>query len=186
MASGFNARKAAQVVAYLANNAPDARLNVVKTIKLVYLADRDSFEHFGFPILDEDRVSMRLGPVNSTTYDYVKGEIEDQNWSELLQDRENHEISVTEKGKLCDWDELSEADIQCLDRTWQNFGHMSHWQLVDWTHDPKNVPEWKNPNGGSLPIRVSEILTSLGVENADAHSQVIEDHRRINRLIANI
>ncbi len=49
MAMGFNARKAAQVVAYLANKTPQKRLNIVKAMKLVYLADRDSFQHYGFP-----------------------------------------------------------------------------------------------------------------------------------------
>ena len=78
MVSGFNARKAAQVVAYLANKAPNGRLNILKAIKLVYLADRESLRQSGFPILDDDRFSMPHGPVNSTTLRLANGELEDR------------------------------------------------------------------------------------------------------------
>ena len=186
MASGFNARKAAQVVAYLANKAPDARLNILKAIKLVYLADRESLRQSGFPILDEHRYSLPNGPINSTTLNYVNGDLKDAAWSELIQDRANHELSVTPAGKACGWDELSEAEVQCLDKVWQDFGHMDGYALRDWTHDPKNIPEWEDPNGSSALIPVRRILQNLAIENADAHSQVIEDHHRINRLLANL
>jgi uncharacterized phage-associated protein len=186
MAVGFNARKAAQVVAYFAKRTVSARVNVLKVIKLVYLADRESLRRSGFPILDDNRVSMEHGPVNSITYNYLKGELEDQAWSELLHDRENHEVAITDAGKACDWDELSDAEIECLDKVWQDFGHMDKYVLRDWTHDPKNVPEWEDPNGSSEAIPVRRILQNLGVDNADEHGAVIEDHRRINRLLANL
>jgi uncharacterized phage-associated protein len=186
MASGFNARKAAQVVAYLANKAPNARLNILKAIKLVYLADRESLRQSGFPILDDDRFSMPHGPVNSTTLRLANGELEDAGWSEFIEDRANHELAVTDAGRTCEWDELSDAEVQCLDKVWQDFGHMDKYVLRDWTHDPKNVPEWEDPDGSSSPIPVRRILQNLGVENPDAHSSVIEDHRRINRLLANL
>ena len=186
MASGFNARKAAQVVAYLANKSQNARLNILKAIKLVYLADRESLQRSGFPILDDERVSMPQGPVNSMTLRLVNGEIEDAGWSELIEDRANYELAITDAGKTCEWDELSDAEIACLDKVWQDFGHMDKYVLRDWTHDPNNVPEWEDPNGSSSPIPVRRILQNLGVQNADAHSQVIDDHRRINRLLANL
>ena len=100
MVSGFNARKAAQVVAYLANKAPNGRLNILKAIKLVYLADRESLRQSGFPILDDDRFSMPHGPVNSTTLRLANGELEDASWSEIIADRSNHELSVTDAGKM--------------------------------------------------------------------------------------
>ena len=186
MVSDFNARKAAQVVAYLANKAPNGRMNILKAIKLVYLADRESLRQSGFPILDDDRFSMPHGPVNSTTLRLANGELEEASWSELIEDRSNHELSVTDAGKICDWDELSDAETQCLDTVWQEFGHMEPFALRDWTHDPKNLPEWEDPNGSSFPIPIRRILQNLGVENANVHGHVIEDHRRVNRLLANL
>ena len=63
---------------------------------------------------------------------------------------------------------------------------MDPFVLRDWTHDPKNLPEWEDPNGSSFPIPIRRILQNLAVENADVHGHVIEDHRRINRLLANL
>ncbi len=52
----YNPVKAAQVIAYLAYKEPGKTLDVLKAIKLVYLADRESITQFGAPILDESRV----------------------------------------------------------------------------------------------------------------------------------
>jgi uncharacterized phage-associated protein len=187
MTSGFNARKAAQVVAYLVHKSPSKRLNVVKLIKLVYLADRASIKSFGFPILDDDdRVSMRLGPVNSTTYRFVNGEEIDPAWTALLRDRANHEISAKPAALESDWDELSDADIQCLDKTWAKFGNFQPFDLVEWTHNPKNVPEWEDPNGSAYLIPMRRILTALGVSDVESHNRAIEDHRRLSRLLDSI
>jgi uncharacterized phage-associated protein len=185
--SGFNSRRAAQVVAYLANKSTTKRLNVVKLIKLVYLADRESIKNFGFPILDDDdRVSMRLGPVNSTTYRYVNGEEISSAWNAILRDRSNHEISVKTAALESGWDELSDADIECLDKTWKTFGHMGPFDLVHWTHDPNNVPEWEDPDGSAYLIPMRRILTALGIEDVDLHNRTIEDHRRLSRLLDSI
>ncbi len=184
MSTGFNAKKAAQVVAYFANQAASKRLNVVKAVKLVYLADRESISRFGFPILDDDRFSMPLGPVNSTTYRFINGELEHKEWSELLQDRENHELSVTTAGASSDLDELSDADIDCLAETWRRFGAMDQWALVDWTHNAKNIPEWEDPNGSSVLIPLQRIMSLLSMENATEHSAVVEDHKKMSRLLA--
>jgi uncharacterized phage-associated protein len=183
---GYNVRKAAQVVAYLANKAPHARLNILKAIKLIYLADRESMRQSGFPILDETHVSMPQGPVNSTTLRFANGELEHLDWSKLIADRANHDLSATAEGQACDWDELSEAELQVLDKVWQDFGHMSQFALRDWTHDAANLPEWEDPNGSSTPIPLRRILQSLAVENAEAHSQAIEDQRQINQLLARL
>ncbi|MEJ0096259.1 MAG: Panacea domain-containing protein [Methylocella sp.] len=129
---------------------------------------------------------MPLGPVNSTTYRFINGEMEDQNWSEFLRDRSNHELSVTQAGSQSDWDELSDADIECLDRTWSRFGHMQPFELVNWTHDPANIPEWENPEGSSYLIPIRRILKMLMVANAEEHSKVVEDHRKITRLLESI
>lgn len=184
ISAGFNPRKAAQVIAYFAKREPGKRLNIVKAIKLVYLADRDSIANFGFPILDEDWVSMKLGPVNSTTYRFVNGEMEDSSWSEFLRDRANHSISMVPGADIHDWDELSDADIECLERVWKEFGHMDRFVLAQWTHD--NIPEWEDPGNSSYLIPVSRILRMLEIENADEHKSLIEDQRKIARVFETI
>lgn len=188
MPVGYNARKAAQVIAYLAKKSANKRLHVVKAIKLVYLADRESIARYGFPILDETRVSMRHGPVNSATYSHINGEydLEDCGWSEFLRDRSGHQVSVRPNIRTDDLDELSDADVDCLDEIWRRFGYMNEWDLRDWTHKRKNVPEWENPGGTSIAIPLERLMSILGLENADEQAMIIEDFRRIDEVFKSL
>ena len=43
-----------------------------------------------------------------------------------------------------------------LDETFQNFGHMNRWKLVDFVH---TLPECdKDPEGSAFPIEYADIL----------------------------
>ncbi|APH54813.1 Hypothetical protein GbCGDNIH9_8581 [Granulibacter bethesdensis] len=181
----YNPVKAAQVIAYLACKAQSKTLDVLKAIKLVYLADRESIMRFGAPILDERRVWMPHGPVNSQTYSHINGEhdLDACGWSDYLEDRANHQIAVKEGVSDDDLDELSEADIQCLDAVWDKFGHMGKWTLRDWTHEKVNVPEWEDPQGSSTPIPLERIMTMVGIENAAAQAALVEEHNQISHLL---
>ncbi len=165
----YSPKKAAQIVAYFAINSTGGRLNTLKAVKLVYLADRAAIAEFGFPLQDERRVSMPFGPVNSSTYDYIKGEVPPQfdgGWSDYVTDRRNHNIGLTEQSlSIEDLDELSDAELAVLAKVWEEFGHMTQWELVEWTHDRNNVPEWKDPNGSSRALPLEDIMSAVGCEN---------------------
>ena len=184
--ASYNARKAAQAIAYLAMKTQAASLPVLKAVKLVYLADRESFRRFGFPILEEQHVSMPQGPVNSTTYSHINGEedLDACGWSDFLQARAGNEVAAAAGVSDDALDELSDADIQCLDAVWERFGGMGKWEIRDWTHDRDNVPEWEDPNGRSSPIPLERILNCLHIPNADAQADAIKEHRRLDRVFA--
>ena len=188
MPNGYNARKAAQVIAFFAMKSGNKRLHVVKAIKLVYLGDRDSIANYGFPILDEPRVSMKHGPVNSTTYAHVNGEhdLERAGWSEFIRDRSQHQLSVVPHVTEDDLDELSDADIECLERVWERFGHMNEWQLRDWTHDRRNVPEWENPGSSSKIIPLERIMSVLGLEDPDQQAAIVAEQQQISDIFASL
>ncbi len=180
----YEPRKAAQLVAYLILKAGGQALNVLKAVKLVYLVDRESIKNFGFPVLEEKRCSLPHGPVNSLTYGYIAGDYDPDNcgWSEFLRDRENHNIALAQQGITADdLDELSEADIACADAVWERFGHMTQWQLRDWTHDPRNVPEWEDPNGGSTEIPLQRILHAVGVADAEEFADLAKSFHAVDR-----
>jgi uncharacterized phage-associated protein len=180
----YEPRKAAQLIAYLILRSGGPSLNVLKAVKLVYLVDRESLRKFGFPVLDEKRVSMPHGPVNSTTYSHINGEydLEACGWTDFLEDKEHHQIALARPDLAVeDLDELSDADIACADAVWERFGHMNQWQLRDWTHDPRNVPEWEDPNGGSTEIPLQRILNAVGVRNAEDFVDVSKSFQAIDR-----
>jgi uncharacterized phage-associated protein len=178
----YDPRKAAQTIAYLAVKNGRQPLNILKAIKLVYLADRESVRRSGFTIQDEPHYSMPHGPVNSTTYRLINGEVPPEDtdgWSEFLTDRNEHRVGLVDpQVDADDLDELSDAEISVLDDVWEQFGHMTQWQLVDWTHDPHNVPEWEDPNGSSDPIPLRRMMDALGVPNAADQEAFVREHRR--------
>jgi len=181
----YNPAKAAQVVAYLALKAPGHKLNVVKAVKLVYLADRASVQRWGAPILDEQRVSMRHGPVNSCTYSFINGEggPDDGGWSTYVKDRANHEIGAKPNINEDGLDELSDADILCLDEVWERFGKMDTWDLVKWTHDPENIPEWEDHGSSSFPIPLERIMRNVGVPHASEQARLLVEYSAISSLL---
>ncbi len=55
--------------------------------------------------------------------------------------------------------QLSAAELQLLDAVFQQYGKKTRWELVDLMHQ---LPEWKNPQGGAIPIRCRDILKAEG------------------------
>ena len=180
----YNARKAAQTIAFLALKNKGNALDVLKAIKLIYLADRESLKQYGFPILEENRYSLPHGPVNSETYSYIQGERDDTQvgWSEFLPDREDHKVGLANDGlHEDDLDELSDADINILNKVWSEFGTMDKWQLVEWTHDPLHIPEWEDPGQSSQLIPLKRILGFLNAEHALDQEELIRNMDRLDR-----
>lgn len=182
----YNAAKAAQIIAHLALKTPARSINMLKAIKLVYISDREALGRFGFPMLDEPRVSMRHGPVNSWTYDNAKGEVENGSWSAILDDRANHLIGVKPDITAGDLNELSDAEVEVLDEVWAKFGGMTQWQLVDWTHNSDNVPEWEDPGVSSNAIPLERVLRAVGICNANEHAQFLKDQAALGRIFAEL
>ena len=179
----YNPRKAAQSIAFFILKNDRERLNILKVTKLIYLSDRESLKTYGFPIQDEKRVSMRKGPLNSDTYDYIKGKYTDEGWSAFLSEKIAYSIGLATHAITEDkLDELSEADIEVMNRVWDTFGQMKPSELVSWTHDKNNVPEWEDPNKSSKPIPLLEMMKAVGVKDAEYQVELIEECNRFEKL----
>lgn len=180
----FNARKAAQVSAFFANKQ-GKRIDILKLIKLVYLADRRNMQDFGHPILNDRFVSMPHGPVNSITLNYVNGAVEDhRDWDEFVGRRYGYSVGATRRFSHEELDELSEADCETLERVWVEFGHMDKWELRDWTH--RNCPEWEDPDGSANPIPYARVFKFLGSDDPEELAESVYDDRRIDELFAQL
>lgn len=183
----FTARKAAQMAAYFADRA-GGRIKVLKLMKLLYLADRESMKRYGEPISFDRYVSMDYGPVLSQTLNLINGAYGDtlrHEWDRWIRDREDHDVSLTRDFERKDLDHLSDADVEILDVVWQAFGGASRWNLSDLTHE---FPEWQNPKGSSIPIEERSILRALGMGEAEAAEMVerIEDQHGIDRALSHV
>lgn len=178
MSALFCEKKAAEVAAFFLISAQQksANLTLLKLMKLMYLAERLSYERFGFPIIGDALVSMPNGPVLSCTLDLINfGSADAQGWwDKLISEKTGRDMSLREGVMLSvdDLRELSESDIEVLDTVWQQFGRMSALKLREYTHDPENCPEWVDPDGSSVPIKLETLLCKLGYSDTDVEKIV--------------
>jgi uncharacterized phage-associated protein len=180
----FDARKAAQVVAFFAGKAGN-RINVLKLVKLVYLGDRENMRRHGYPVTNDNFVSMPHGPVNSLTYSHMNGAGQGvPGWEEFVRPLSNYEIGAQRTFTIDELDELSEAEVETLDAVWTEFGGMHHYTIRDWTHG--NCPEWEDPNGSSNPIPHSRVYKYLGFNDAEEREAEIWHEREVDEIFASM
>lgn len=180
----FNVRKAAQVAAYFALRAGGA-VNILKLVKLIYLADRTFIEKYDYPMLNDEFVSMDHGPVNSRTLEYINGMQLDGRgaWDEFVSPRTGYDIGLAHPDiTLETLDEFSAADLEVLDEIWARFGHYDKYRLRDYTH--RNCPEWEDPKGSSKPISYERLYQVLGKKNAAELVADVNAQRVVSKAFA--
>lgn len=156
----FKMKKAAQMAAYFACRE-GGEINVLKLVKLIYLAERECMKQYGFPITYDKFVSMPHGPVNSITFNLINGAVpESDDWDSIISDRAGHMVKAQQKVERADLVDLSDAEFEILAGTWKEFGRFDGFELSDYTH--KNCPEWKDPKGSSFPIDYGTLYEALG------------------------
>jgi uncharacterized phage-associated protein len=171
MYNTYNERKAAQVAAFFLFRA-QGRMPILKLMKLLYLAERTSYQKFGEPIIGDKLVSMDHGPVLSITYQHINGELrsEEGGWDTWVSGRENYDVSLQDPSCIRtpeqDLLELCDDDLDVLEETWSTFGHMTKWQIRDYTHD--NCPEWENPRGSMIPMDLPRLFKALDFNEEQA------------------
>ncbi len=176
-ASDFDPHKAAQAAALLLHKAGGV-LEVIKLVKLLYLAERASLLQFGEPLMGDRLVSMQHGPVVSIAYDQMKGAGNPPAqaiWDSWMDARAGNQIALrSEKNKpdlINDLLALSDSDEAVLQQVWVQYGPMNAWALRDLTHTCA-VPEWQDPNGSSLPIDYETLFETNGKSKAQAKAMI--------------
>jgi uncharacterized phage-associated protein len=182
----FDERRTAQAAAYLLYKAGGS-LPLIKLMKLMYLAERLSFQRYGEPITGDKLVSMDHGPVLSRTLDCINGfspSIEG-GWETWVADKAGHEVALRDQNMVRSPEEdlprLSESDLEVLGETWAEFGDWDRWRLVDYTH-LGGCPEWQDPDGSSQPILYETLFEKLGytTEQSKALSDRLLEQRQLN------
>jgi len=146
-------------------------MSYMKLIKLLYLADRDALDKWGRTITTDTYVSMDKGPVLSHVLDRInEGPFpgDASFWAQHITSSGGYEVTLTidPDGEL-----LSEAEDELLDKIFKVYGHLSRWEIVDLVH---TLPEWKDPDGGAIPIHYADILKALNKDQEDIDAIVDE------------
>lgn len=183
----FNERKVAQIAAYLLQKR-GGKMSHLKLMKLMYLADRESYLQHGCSISEDCAVSMAKGPVLSQTLDLMDGDasvLTQKEWDSWISPKANHEVSLAHPINLHSLDELSASEICILDEIYKQYGHMGRWELAELTHD---FPEWHDPEKSMLPISTHDIFKALGKEANEVMGlmSILEENRAIDALFASL
>ncbi len=168
----YEERKTAQAASVLLR-ANGGRMNYMKLIKLLYLADRQSLIDTGYTISGDTLVSMDRGPVLSKTYELINWGDAGTAWKQYISDPEHYEVQTTaDTGTGA----LSEYEVELLLGVHEQFRDFTQWDLVHYTHE---LPEWTDPRGSSRPIDVRVILREAGKsdEEIEAVASVVEELR---------
>lgn len=185
----FNEKRTAQVAAFFLHRA-GGRLPLLKLMKLMYLAERESLRQFGEPISGDKLVSLPHGPVLSSTLDLMNGwgRSEEGGWDSWMTDKEDHQIALRDPSMIrspeLDLLELSDDDLYVLDSIWEKFGHMGKYELRDYTHG-EGCPEWEDPRGSSRPIPLGRLFRALGYSDAGIKSAIehLHEQARLNATL---
>jgi uncharacterized phage-associated protein len=146
-------------------------------LKMLYISDRIALERMEQPITGDHYVSMDYGPVLSAAYDLIKGKPMDALplWSKFISSRQDNQISLLGdpgNGELC------EEEEEILQQVYGEFGQLDPFLVAEWTH---GLPEWQNPYGSAIPIRVEDVLKSMG-KSAEQVSAIQQEAMRESYL----
>lgn len=172
----FNEKRAAQAAAFLLYHA-GGRLPLLKLMKLMYLAERESLRLFGDPITGDKLYSMPHGPVLSMTYSLMNGDVSsvEGGWETWMEDRSGHDIALRDPSMIrtpeLDLLELSDGDLEILAAVWKQFGHLEKYELRDFTHQG-GCPEWEDPRGGSKIIPMGRLFKEFGYSQEGVQSAI--------------
>ncbi len=136
----FDHEKSTQALNYFALQQ-GGRINKMKALKLLYFADRYHVRKYGRLITNDNYVAMQHGPVPSTTKDIAESNdfLDEELKAYSLDFIEPVDNLVLKSVCKVDKSVLSESDLEALQFAWDNFGHLTQFQLRDLTH---LYPEW--------------------------------------------
>jgi uncharacterized phage-associated protein len=158
-----NEEKATAAAAVLLKLA-GGKMNYLKLIKLLYLAERESLRRFARPIIGDDYFSMPKGPVLSIVLNLIKAkedEAQEDLWLRYVH-RNNHDVElIGDPGNAA----LSDAEIEILGQVFEKHKTVDPFRLVQVLH--KELPEWKDPGKSRIKIHPEDILRAVGTSEED-------------------
>jgi uncharacterized phage-associated protein len=150
--------KAIQAIGVLFRQDRVNRMNSMRLLKLLYVADRESLKERGRPITGGPMVAMERGPVLEEVYDLIRGQhVEMLVWDEYLR-QARYDLELL---KDPDVRQLSRYEIAKLQEVAQRYAEDDEWALSRHTH---GFAEWQkhDPGKSCRPIPLDDLLEAVG------------------------
>jgi uncharacterized phage-associated protein len=156
----FKSKKSIEAILYIAQNLK--RANLIHISKIMYFADKAHLEKYGRFICGDSYLAMKYGPVPRETCKILNNNhgknqafiIKNKFWVKPL--------------RAASTDYFSESDLECLDNSIKQYGHLSSHQLTNLSHDLA----WQGAHGNNL-IDIEKIVATLA--NADSLVEYLRD-----------
>jgi uncharacterized phage-associated protein len=182
----FDEEKAAQAAAYLLHLA-GGRLQQTKLMKLLYLAERLSYQLYGFGLTGDGLLAVDQGPILNRVQSLMDGAVLARRggWDTWIQATWAHDVTLRDQSMVRDPDEdllaLSESDIHVLSQVWELHGRRDALTLVEET---KLLPEVTATGEGV--IDTASLLSAVGFDSAQVAVLVehLSQQREIGRQFA--
>jgi len=180
----FNHTKGTQALNYFAIHE-GSKINKMKVLKLVFLADRYHLRKYGRLITNDNYLAMKHGPVPSTTKDIAESNdyLDDTTKDYSLRFIKTVDNRVLKSVNKLEESVLSESDLEALKFAWANFGHLDQFQLRDLTH---LYPEWEKyrdiiDSQSCIPMQLLDFLQDPTDSRADKCFDLTEQDKSIKR-----
>jgi uncharacterized phage-associated protein len=142
----FDEKKGVEALAHLASEWPG--VTAFFAAKVLYFAEKAHINRYGRPIVADTFIAMPNGPVPSTLYDFIKGQLDNAGDPEAV----SAALSVSHGPyprlaalRSADKEVLSPSDIECLDeaiafcraRNFKTLSNLTHQERA-WREAPAN------------------------------------------------
>lgn len=178
----FDAAKSVQAAATILK-AVGGELDMYVFLKIIYLSDRESLLKWGRPITGDRMVAMEHGPVPSTCYALTKngqtGE-EQESWLRYVRKGADHTVRLEgDPGQ----EDLSEFEIETLQRMAAEFGNYSFRQMRDHAHA---LPEFVDVGKTSKTMWPEEVMAANEKtdEFISASAELLRSNQRMDSILA--
>jgi uncharacterized phage-associated protein len=142
----FDPEKSVQALAYLASRGVKG-LDVLKSAKLLYFADKMHLLKYGRPITGDQYFCMKHGPIPNVTLTLIQDALSTAPTGDSEQIQEYFAVNRSPKypqlvlkgRKQPDLDVFSESDIEVLDEVVKRYGKFTGWKLRKLAHEEPDV-----------------------------------------------
>ena len=165
----FNLDKAMAAASILLGSTEHCCMEYMRLLKLLYIADREVLAESDGPLLGNQMVAMKNGPLHSRVFDLIKGEDSSATiWQKFFT---THSYSIHLNVEPPAISALSKFEIRKLKEVNEKYRHVGTWELVHITHE---FPEWKQAypdpsENTSRPIEFSAIIDAIGRTDDKEH-----------------
>ena len=155
----FKAEKSVEAILYIAQNVRQPTFHHIS--KMMYFSDKVHLEKYGRFICGDSYVAMKHGPVPNGTYNILKVARGDGFAPSSVLNLINQAFVVINKFlvkplRAVAIDYFSDSDLECLDNTIHQYGHLPFNQLIDLSHDSA----WQAANENEC-IDLEKIVATL-------------------------